>query len=128
MRFYTITLTATNTPATLASLIEAGIADNELTLFQRKKRSVMRIALYSEGGNAAAGVRFGKGTGLDQVDIVAADAGAGDDAVTNGFPIAPGASDHQLFGPCGHAAPYSCDAIYVAGTLGDVLQVGIVTL
>lgn len=134
MRFYTITLAATDTPATLKSLIETSLAGDaaELALFQRKFQNLAYVAIYPESGNnsgANGPARVGKGTGLTKVDRIAADAGATDDAVANGFPLIPGIFYSDIFPPIGGGvSPYSTAEIYFSGETGDVFQIGIVSI
>lgn len=133
MRFYTITLPADDTPASLKSLIETSLASDsaELLIFQRKYKQIAYIAIYAEIGNESGAngpARVGKGSGLTTVDRVAADAGAADDAVQNGFPLLPGILNTDLFQPVGPTGVYSTETIYFTGKTNDVFQIGIVTI
>lgn len=134
MRFYTIQLTADDTPATLKALIEASLASDadELSLFQRKYQNIALITIYPESSNedhATNGpARIGKGVGLTKVDRIAADAGATDDALQNGFPLLPGIFRGDLFPPVNGRGVYSTETIYITGKTNDVFQIGIVTV
>ncbi len=135
MRFYTITLTATDTPASMYDLIVASLQDSsqaaELATFQKKFKDVARIIIYPEGGNDAGAngpARIGKGDGMTKVDRIAADAGATDDAAPNGFPLMPGIINTDLFAAVGVAGVYNTQALYISGQIGDIFQLGIETV
>jgi hypothetical protein len=136
MRFYTITLADDDTPVSLKSLIETSLGgagdETELLRFQRKFDHIQYIAIYPEDVNdvdATNGpARVGSGTGMTKVDRVIADAGAGDDAVANGFPLLPGIMNTELFKPIGSNGVYNSALIFFTGKTGDVFQIGMVTV
>ncbi len=135
MRFYTITLDATDTPKSLYTLIVTSLQDSsqaaELATFQKKFKDIARIIIYPESGNNSGvngPARIGKGDGLTKVDRIAADAGATDDAAANGFPLLPGIINADLFPAVGVAGVYSTEELYISGETGDIFQLGIVTV
>lgn len=110
MHWKTIVLTATDTPATIQSLLAAS----------DKYRHLTRIVIYPEATNNNGANGPARVGGAD-VDRVAADAGVGDDAYPNGFPLQPGIVESELF----DRAPggvYHLDQIYITGETGDIFQ------
>lgn len=126
MRFLTITLDADDTPKSIKTL-------GELT---EKFKNIAYFAIYAETGNdndATNGpARIGGAQNVNapdnqDVDRVAADAGAEDDAVANGFPLLPGMLYTDLFQPIGAGCGvYSFETIYITGKTGDIFQIGYV--
>lgn len=132
MRTYTITLAATDTPASLYDLIDTSLAGDagEQAEWRRKFNNLAYILIYAEAGNnngANGPCRVGKGSGLTKVDRVAADAGATDDDKQNGFPLVPGIYYTDIFPPIGMCSPYNPQFIYFSGETGDVFQIHIVS-
>lgn len=112
MHWKTIVLTATDTPATIKDLLS--LTD--------KYRHITRIVLYPEAGNNS-GANGPARVGGSDVDRVAADAGVGDDAYPNGFPLVPGIIESELFARA-PGGVYHLDLIYITGETGDIFQMG----
>jgi hypothetical protein len=115
MRWITFKLTATDTPATIASL--AGLTD--------KHTHITRAVIYPEAGNNN-GVNGPARIGGSTVDRVAADAGADDDDMPNGIPLQPGIPDYDTLAECGGGV-YSFTHLYISGELGDTFTIGYIT-
>lgn len=116
MRTITVTLDADDTAKTVT----------ELASLTTKKDGISAIVIYAEPGNEDDVTNGPARVGGSDVDRVPADAGAGDDAVRNGFPLQPDTLNPDIF-PYVGGGVYSFDHIYLTGKTGDVFQIHYIT-
>lgn len=107
MRFIRVTLTATDTPATIASL----------ATLTEKSKFISRFIIYAEDANNVDATNGPARIGGSDVDRVAAGG-------VKGIPLLPGILYDEIGGVVTGGGVYSFEHIYLTGQSGDVFQIG----
>lgn len=99
MRFITVTLDATDTAKTIATLAS----------LTEKKSHISTIVIYAESGNNVSSARIG-GSDVDRLPAV-------------GMPLPAGEIQDRYFPPQ-QGGIYNFDHIWIVGETGDIFQIG----